>query len=318
MATDTRTPSLRMTLSEPAPSEVAVGARLVVRVQVACAAGCDRSGMLLQVTAPDGAVTAHAINRHDGAVSESSDIALEIPAQVGEHVWGVRLPAHDAGDMRHDDNTLAVVIRAKPLTTSLAVWAVPSPATAGECFAIKVGAKSSADCDLAGRRIEVRDAAGAVVATGCLGDTPWPGTSALFWTDVPLRAPAEPGLETYSAQFDAAELDLPHLELPHLGACSVFTVAVVEPPAHVLTVKVIAKETAAPIEDAQIRLGPHRAATDAAGLAEVRMPKGRYELFVWKAGYEAPAVPLDIDADAFIQVEALALPEEDQDAHWKM
>jgi len=37
------------------------------------------------------------------------------------------------------------------------------------------------------------------------------------------------------------------LDLPHDGACSPFTVAVVEPPAHLLTVKVIAKETAAPI-----------------------------------------------------------------------
>jgi hypothetical protein len=38
MATDTRTPSLRMTLSEPPPSEAAVGARIVVRVEAACGA----------------------------------------------------------------------------------------------------------------------------------------------------------------------------------------------------------------------------------------------------------------------------------------
>src|SRR5712675_859583 len=155
------------------------------------------------------------------------------------------------------------------------------PVTAGDPFAIKVGAKSSGDCHLAGRRIAVRDAAGAVVASGRLGDTPWPGTSALFWTEMQLRAPTQPGLATYTAQFDSAEL-----ELPHDGASSSFTVAVTEPPAHLLTVKVIAKETAAPIEDAQIRLGPHRAATDCAGLAEVRMPKGRYELQVWTVGYQ--------------------------------
>jgi hypothetical protein len=152
-----------------------------------------------------------------------------------------------------------------------------------------------------------------VVASGRFGDAPWPGTSALFWTELQLRAPTQPGLATYAAQFDGAEM-----ELPHDGASSSFTVAVTKPPAHLLTVKVIAKETAGPIEDAQIRLGPHRAATNAAGLAEVRMPKGRYELFVWKAGYDAPTVPLEIDADAFVQVEALAQPEDDPDAHWKM
>jgi hypothetical protein len=312
MATDTRTPSLRMTLSEPAPAEAVVGARVAVRVEVTCADGIDRGGTVLEVTAPDGAVTMHVIAQHDVAVG-ASEVTLVVPAEVGEHVWRIRLPAHDGCDIQCDDHTLSVAIHAKPHTSSLAVWAIPSPATAGEPFAIKVGAKSSGDCHLAGRRIEVRDAAGAVVASGRLGDTPWPGTSALFWTELQLLAPTQPGLATYAAQFDAAEMDL-----PHEGACSSFTVAVTEPPAHLLTVKVIAKETAAPIEDAQIRLGPHRAATNPAGLAEVRMPKGRYELFVWKAGYDAPTVPLEIDADAFVQVEALAQPEDDPDARWKM
>jgi hypothetical protein len=313
MATDTRTPSLRMTLSEPAPAEAAVGARVVVRVALACADVCDWRGMMLQMTAPDGAVTTHAIEHRDGALGESSDITLQVPAQVGEHAWTMRLRAHDADGARYEDHTLSVAIRARPHTSSLAVWAVPSPATAGEPFAIKVGAKSSGDCDLSGYRIVVRDAAGAVVASGCLGDTPWPGTSALLWAELHLRAPAEPGMATYVAQIDVAELDP-----PHEAACSCFTVAVTAPPAHLLTVKVIAKETAAPIEDAQIRLGPHRAATDCAGLAEVRMPKGRYELFVWKAGYDAATLPLEIDADAFVQVEVLAQLEEDPDARWKM
>jgi hypothetical protein len=301
MAPDTRTPSPRLTLTEPAPAEAPVGARITVRVEVAWADVSDRDSMLLQVTAPDGAMTEHPIAHDDSAVS----ITLDVPTRLGEHVWRARLPAHD--------DTLCIAICAKPHTSSLAVWGIPEPATAGERFAVKVGAKSSGDCELAGRRIEVRDAAGAVVASGCLGDTPWPGTSALFWTELALHAPAEPGLATFSAHFDAAELDLPHED-----SRSLFTVAVAAPPAHVLTVKVIAKDTAAPIADAQIRLGPHRATTDGAGLAEVRMAKGRYELVVWKAGYQAPRVPLEIDADAFVEVEALAQPDEDADARWKM
>src|SRR5262249_39848395 len=172
-----------------------------------------------------------------------------------------------------------------------------------------VGAKSSGDCALASRRIEVRDAAGALVATGCLGDTPWPDTSALFWTELALRAPDKPGLVVFTVQFDAAGLDL-----AHESACTPFSVAVAAPPAHVLTVKVIAKETAAPLADAQIRLGPHRAATDGTGVAQVRMPKGRYELVVWKTGYAAPTAPVEIDSDTCVEVEALAQPEEDPDA----
>jgi hypothetical protein len=196
-----------------------------------------------------------------------------------------------------------------PHAMSLAVWAVPETVVAGERFGIKIGAKSSADCALAGCRIEVLDGAGAVVASGSLGETPWPGTGALFWTDVTLDAPATPGLLALQARFEAAALDP-----PHDGASAPFRVAVVARPEHVLTVKVSA--AGIPVEEAYVRLGPHRAVTDAAGTAKLKLAPGTYALTVWKAGYDAPSTPVEIGADAFVAVEARALPEEDPDAHW--
>src|ERR1051325_2092846 len=74
---------------------------------------------------------------------------------------------------------------------SLAVWDIPTPA-AGERFAIKVGAKSSAGCALGGRQVEVLDGE-AVVASGRLGEVPWPGTDALFWAEGELQGPNHPG-----------------------------------------------------------------------------------------------------------------------------
>ena len=85
-------------------------------------------------------------------------------------------------------------------------------------------------------------------------------------------------------------------------------------PEHTLTVKVAADGV--PVEDAIVRLGPTRATTDASGVAAVKLAKGRYELVVWKAGYDAPVTPLTIDADAFVQIDARALPEADPDAVW--
>jgi hypothetical protein len=93
---------------------------------------------------------------------------------------------------------------------------------------------------------------------------------------------------------------------------------VVQPPEHRLRVKVVARETSAPIGDADIRVGAQRAVTDAAGLAEVGMGKGRYELVVWKAGYEAPPTTIEISDNAFVQVQVATLPDEDPDARWKM
>ena len=72
------------------------------------------------------------------------------------------------------------------------------------------------------------------------------------------------------------------------------------------------------IADAQLRLGPYRAATDDAGFAEVDLPGGVYDLSVWKVGYEAPARTVDLNGDASVEVEVVALPEENPDTAWQM
>ena len=190
---------------------------------------------------------------------------------------------------------------------SLAVWDIPTPA-AGEQFSIKVGARSSTGCALGARRIEVLDGE-AVVAAGHLGDAPWPGTDALFWAEVELRAPDKPGSVMLAARFDVAELDE-----PHAGVSSPFNVSVVAKPEHTLTVKVVADGM--PVEEAIVRLGPTRASTDASGVAAVKLAKGRYELVVWKAGYDTPVTPLRIDADASVQIDARVMPQADPDAVW--
>ena len=118
--------------------------------------------------------------------------------------------------------------------------------------------------------------------SGPLGDAPWPGTDALYWAEVELRAPPAPGLVTLAVRFDAGDLDEPHQD-----ASSPFNVSVVARPDHTLTVKVASGGV--PIEDAIIRLGPYRATTDASGRPRSNLATGRYELVVWKAGYDTRA-----------------------------
>ena len=90
------------------------------------------------------------------------------------------------------------------------------------------------------------------------------------------------------------------------------------PPEHRLTVKVVEQQSKEPIADVQIRLGPFRGTTDPTGIAEVMMPKGTYDLHVWKAAYEAPAHSIEIKGDLSIEVEAVFVPEEDPDNAWTM
>ncbi len=316
MTKDMKTHSANLELSEPAPAELAVGSDFVLQVNVSCPAGCDLGTMPLAVTGPDGQLTtfepASDQERSPGEVAPRA-IALKAPQQVGEHVWVVRFLPQEGAGVRHEECTLPVHVTAVPHATSLAVWAVPSPVVMGEKFSVKVGAKSAAACDLKGKQIAISNQAGAVVAQGSLGDSPWPGTSALYWTEVEVTAPDQEGMFWCAVNFAAADV-----ETPHDGASSKFSVAIVRPPEHRLTVEVLEKDTKAPIEDAQVRLGAYRAATDPSGRAEVAMPKGTYDLTVWKVGYDAPSQIVDLHDDVSIQIEAEIVLPENPDAAWLM
>jgi hypothetical protein len=304
---------VHLTVSEPLPLEVPAGNSAAVTVSASCPDRRDRTDMAIIVTAPDGQATTYALAADADGAGEAAVIALEAPPRIGEHVFRLTLPAHEIAGTRYRKAVLDVPVRVTPQTTSLAVWDVPSPAIAGARFAVKVGAKSAVDTALAGCAIEVCDDAGEVVGRGVLGDSPLLGTGALYWTDVRLQAPRTEGVATWSVRLGASEL-----ELPHDAAKTSFSVAVAPTPEHVLSVKVVEQATAMPIPDVELRLGAYRGTTGASGLAEIALPKGRYELHIWKVGFEAPPRPLEIDADAFVEVEALVIPEEDPDARWKM
>ena len=56
----------------------------------------------------------------------------------------------------------------------------------------------------------MRDGTGAVVASALLGDAPWPGTEALYWAEIALRAPAAPGPLALTAHFGGEDIQEPH------------------------------------------------------------------------------------------------------------
>ena len=304
-------------------AEVAVGAEFMLTVRVSCLAGCDLSGIPIEVMAPDNAAATvpapypppPAGEGREGVaeIAAARRIALKAPLRVGEHVWRLSCAAHKSSGWHHDASLLRVPVRVRPHETSLAVWAIPSPVVTSRPFAIKVGAKSAPGCDLTGMPIAVRDAAGTMLAGGVLGDTPWPGTNSLYWTELTLVAPAEAGMFSWSVEFDAVGL-----ALPHQGSSSRFSIAIVDPPEHRLTIKVVAQETASPVENAQVRLGAYRAATDGSGLAQLMVPKGAYDLNVWKSGYDAPTASIVIDADRIVEIAIAPMPEENPDAAWQM
>lgn len=299
-------------LSEPAPPEVAIGAEVVVRLKVSCSQGCDLRGLPIRIAPPDGDAATYELARFEAGINETMEVALKAPEQVGEHIWNVTFPLHERNDIAHQECALPIAIKTRPHGSSMAVWDIPLAVVTGETFEIKLGAKSTAAHELAGSAVEVCDQTGAIAGCGKLNPAPLEGSSALYWTEIELRAPSSEGLSTWVARFAATDA-----KSAHDGAACEFIVTTVRRPEHTLSVTVVEKDTATPVEDAIVRLGGFRASTDAAGLARVRMPKGRHELVVWKVGYEAPALAVDITGDAAIQVEVVVVHEPNPDDAWR-
>ena len=86
-------------------------------------------------------------------------------------------------------------------------------------------------------------------------------------------------------------------------------------PEHTLTVKVASGGM--PVEEASSASGPIAPPPTHPGTAAIKLAKGRYELVVWKAGYDTQPTPLDDRRGCLRRmIEARALPQDDPDAVW--
>ncbi len=300
-------------LSHPIPPEVDAGSDFTLQLRVSCPSGCDLRGNKVQVLSPDGLVITSELATYDGGANETEAFSVRAPPQVTEHSWSIVVPEHQSAEVVHEECSLILPFATQPHAASMAIWDVPSPVVLGTPFRVKVGVKCSSACRMTGEVVEVRDEAGSTIGEGRLTDAPWPGTAALYVTDVDLTAPTAEGMISWSAGCTAEAL-----ELPHSGASAAFSLRVVTPPEHRVTVNVFAEDTETPLEHADVRLGIYRARTDERGLASLDVPKGRYDLNVLKIGYETPAETIVVSHDVAVKVEAAAAPdpESDDDRLW--
>jgi hypothetical protein len=191
-----------------------------------------------------------------------------------------------------------------PHEITLVVWDVPSPLAVGGCFKVKVGARCSEECQFTGQEIVIRDQMQVPVARGTVGPDPWFETAALYWADVNLIAPAAEGAYVWDVSFVPA-----NLELPHETALSHFSFITVPPAEHNIKVRVVEKTTNTTVGDVEVRFGGYRCHVGESGLAEVELPKGHYDLLVYKLGYQALPRAVDVSADATVQIEIEPEPE---------
>ena len=199
----------------------------------------------------------------------------------------------------------------EPHSTHIVVWDAPSAIECGKKFSIKFGVKCSCECPADGWVLEVRDTDGNKLASATLSDEVWPDTATLYYTDVELTAPDSEGLHAWEAKVPVTDQDIPH------GECvASFNVRVVATPECVLTVEAIDRETKSPVEGARVVVHPYRTFTDEHGLAQVRVPKGEYRLFVSGKNYFPFRSDNEVKADMTVRAE-LTLDQElsDEDVY---
>jgi hypothetical protein len=300
-------------LLQQAPESVPVGSQIRVRAEAACPSGCDLQGALVHLMDGGDVLATKSLVPASGTPprSETEEFPVRAPETVGLYSWLLVFPDQEIAGKIHQHASLAISFATVPIGASVAVWEVPSPVTVDQTFKLKAGVKSAQSCVLKDSVIEIRDETDEVKGTGKIGDTPWPGTSALYWTEIEVAAPSRDGPACWTARFAAAKWDL-----PHEPAQSEFTFAAVRQGDHKLTVTVVDKETGAPIENGHVRLGYYRAVTDASGLAELSLPAGNYELTTWMMAHETKPLPVEIKEDLMLRLEADAVPEEDPAAMW--
>jgi hypothetical protein len=187
-----------------------------------------------------------------------------------------------------------------PHSTSVVVWDIPSAIVAAERFTVKVGIKCSNECDLTNGHFGIYDHQGAQVAVGNLSDERWPGTTGLHVAEVQLEAPAGDGHYTWSVKSEAA--------LPHAESSTSFGIIVVSHPEYLVRVEAIDTVSQMPLSGARVVMHPYRAVTDERGVAELRVAKGAYKLFVSQTGYFTFGLPLEVHADVTARAELYVEP----------
>ncbi len=289
-------------------AEVYAGSDIALKVKVSCPSNCNLQGGKVRIAADAGAVVKEIeLVSFDGAAYETDELVVKAPTKPGEYTWTAVFAAQEKAGIIHEGSSAPFSFVAKPHTTSMAVWDVPSPIVFNTRFKIKVGVQCSAECKLAGREVAIYDHAGTKVATGTLGDVRWSDTGALYWAEVELEAPGAEGYYAWEAKFPK-----PDLELPHEGASYTFTFVTARQPEHVVTVEVIDKDTNTPIKHADVILHPYRSNTDERGMARLMAPKGEYELYVSGSGRETFQTTVKVASDVAVRAELLVAPVMDE------
>jgi hypothetical protein len=304
------------------PDVVDAGAGMTLQGEVSCTPACDLRGHNLLIKDETGAeIGAIEITDFDGVISETPEFIVKAPVSPGRYTWLAVCPPITKEGISYAGASVPVPFTVKPHTTSVAVWDIPSAVLPGERFNIKVGVKCSSDCELKNRDFGICNHEGAQVAIVTLSGDRWPGTG-LHFAELELEAPAAAERKRDSAQPPGEERKRDSAQppgddlyswtvrcagwsagIPHDEGSAGFGIRLVSQPECLVTVETIDRETQMPLSCARVVMHPYRAIADERGVAELRVAKGEYQLFVSQTNYLTFALPVEVTADMTARAE---------------
>jgi hypothetical protein len=308
-------------LVEPVPDVLDMGAPFELVVATPCDAPCDLGQASFQIQDDDRTIAEGAFgdiehptrdpdahDPRDGPVDLRPRVRIRVtaPAQGGRFRWRLVVPRQVIDGVSLKRAELTFDFSTGQHRMSLAAWNAPSPVETGSTFRFKVGAKCSAGCDLSGLPVV---ATGTALFQTTLG--PAPDANGLYCGEIEITAPSETGLHECFLRLRTDELPTPHGD-----ASGAISFVATPPAAHRVQVLIRARETGAPLADAQVRLGVHRNATNAEGAACFHVASGPHRLFVWKADHAFAETIVDIQNDQDLTILGDERPKKNPYSRW--
>ncbi|MCL2151039.1 MAG: hypothetical protein FWH50_02295, partial [Coriobacteriia bacterium] len=209
-----------------------------------------------------------------------------------------------AGEDLGDSPTDEPLPESEPHRTSLAAWDIPEPIECASTFTVRVGAKCSRSCSLAGAEVTVYDDQG-LRGSGILSDAVLSAELDLYWTDIELVAPFVVGNYQWEARLEEVEAEQPEgdPQPSHPATAIHFGINIVAAAEFTLTVHVIGQDSQAAPGRTRVLLLPYRGYADKDGIYSVRVAPGLYRLRLVADRYEDYEAVLDINGDTELTAE---------------
>lgn len=287
------------------PEEVYAATDVTLKVKVSCPEKCDLQGGQVRISDGEGDVVKDVdLASFDGEANETDEFIVKMPVEPGSYTCTALFLPHESEEVQHEQSSAAFNFTVKAHQIFISVWGMPSPVIKGEKFMVKIGAKCSAGCSVAGLPFTIEDNNNKRVATGKLGEVVLPQTSDSYWSEQELVAPSEEGLCKWIASFITSDLELQHEVNPKQ-----FTFYTANPPEHIVTVEVVDRSRKIPLKNASVFLNLRRASTDEHGMAKIEVTKGKHKLYVSSDHYEPFQTTIEVAGDVTVKAELTFSPD---------